>query len=65
MAVNDHVGFSIVAPITSTVPGLALETPLQETATNGVVSMYQLRYLDYLCNTGVLFPFYIIEAAVD
>ena len=43
---NDHTGFSIVALITSTVRGMALEIPLQGTATNGVVLMYQLRSLD-------------------
>ena len=43
---NDHTLFSIVAPITSTVRGMALEIPLQGTATNGVVLMYQLRSLD-------------------
>ena len=43
---NDHTGFSIAAPITSTVRGMALEIPLQGTATNGVVLMYQLRSLD-------------------
>ena len=43
---NDHTGFSIVAPITSTVRGMALEIPLQGAATNGVVLMYQLRSLD-------------------
>ena len=42
---NDHTGFSIVAPITNTVRGMALEIPLLGTATNGVVLMYQLRYL--------------------
>ena len=42
---NDHTGFSIAAPITSTVRGMALEIPLQGTATNGVVLMYQLRSL--------------------
>jgi mRNA interferase MazF/mRNA interferase ChpB len=41
---NDHTGFSIVAP--NTVRGMALEIPLQGTATNGVVLMYQLRSLD-------------------
>jgi mRNA-degrading endonuclease toxin of MazEF toxin-antitoxin module len=43
---NDHTGFSKVAPIINTVRGMALETPLQGTATNGVVLMYQLRSLD-------------------
>jgi mRNA-degrading endonuclease toxin of MazEF toxin-antitoxin module len=43
---NDHTGFSIGAPIISTVRGMALEIPLQGTATNGVVLMYQLRSLD-------------------
>jgi mRNA-degrading endonuclease toxin of MazEF toxin-antitoxin module len=45
-AFNDHTGFSIVAPITSTVRGMALEIPLQGTAISGVVLMYQLRSLD-------------------
>ena len=40
---NDDTGFSIVAPITNTVSGMELEIPLQGTATNGVVLMYQLR----------------------
>ena len=43
---QSHTGFSIVAPITNTVRGMALEIPLQGTATNGVVLMYQLRSLD-------------------
>jgi mRNA-degrading endonuclease toxin of MazEF toxin-antitoxin module len=43
---NDHTGFSIVAPITNTVRDIALEIPLQETATKGVVLMYQLRSVD-------------------
>ena len=34
-----------MAPITNTVRGMALEIPLQGTATNGVVLMYQLRSL--------------------
>ena len=33
---NDHTGFAIVAPITSTVRGMALEKPLQGTATHGI-----------------------------
>jgi len=43
---NDHTGFSIVAPITNTVRGMALGIPLQGTATHGVVLMCQLRSLD-------------------
>ena len=43
---NDHAGFSLVAPITNTIRGVGLEIPLQGTATNGVVLMYQLRSLD-------------------
>lgn len=43
---SDHTGFSIVAPITNTVRGMALEIPLQGAATNGVVLIYQLRFLD-------------------
>jgi mRNA-degrading endonuclease toxin of MazEF toxin-antitoxin module len=33
-------------PITNTVRDIALEIPLQETATKGVVLMYQLRSVD-------------------
>ena len=43
---NDYTGFSIVAPITNTVRGMALEMPLQGAATNDVVLIYQLRSLD-------------------
>lgn len=43
---NEHNGFSIVAPITDTVRGNALEIPLQGTATNGAVLTHQLRSLD-------------------
>jgi mRNA interferase MazF/mRNA interferase ChpB len=43
---NDHTGFSIVAPITNTVCGMALEIPLQGTATHGAVLMYRLRSLN-------------------
>ena len=43
---SDDTGFSIVAPITNTVRGMALQITLQGTATNGVVLMYQLRSSD-------------------
>ncbi|MEH6603946.1 MAG: type II toxin-antitoxin system PemK/MazF family toxin [Pseudomonadales bacterium] len=45
-AFNEHTGFSIVAPITSTKRGIALEVELEETNTQGVVLIHQLRSLD-------------------
>lgn len=43
---NAHTGFAIVAPITSTKHGIALEVPLERTTTQGVVLVHQLRSLD-------------------
>ena len=43
---NDHTGFAFVAPITSTVRGMALEVVLDGTSTQGVVLVHQLRSLD-------------------
>ena len=43
---NEHTGFAIVAPITSTVRGMALEVVLNGTSTQGVVLVHQLRSLD-------------------
>ena len=45
-AFNQHTGFVIVAPITSTVRGNALEVELEETSTKGVILVHQLRSLD-------------------
>ena len=45
---NDHTGLAIVAPITSTVKGIALEVSLDDDMeTSGVVLPYQLKALDY------------------
>ena len=43
---NEHTGFVIVAPITSTVRGNALEVELEDTSTKGVILVHQLRSLD-------------------
>ena len=43
---NQHTGFAIVAPITSTKRGMALEVVLNDTATQGVVLVHQMRSLD-------------------
>ena len=43
---NAHTGFAIVAPITSTFRGMALEVALNETTTQGVVLIHQIRSLD-------------------
>jgi mRNA interferase ChpB len=65
---NDNTCFSIVAPITNTVRGMALEIPLLGTATNGVVLMYQLRSLD-VASRNVSFvekaPTWIINKATE
>ena len=45
-AFNKHTGFVIVAPITSTVRGNALEVELKETSTKGVILVHQLLSLD-------------------
>ena len=45
-AFNQHTGFAIVAPITSTKRGMALEVVLDGTVTQGVVLVHQLRSLD-------------------
>ena len=45
-AFNKHTGFVIVAPITSTVRGNALEVELEDTSTKGVILVHQLRSLD-------------------
>ena len=45
---NDHTGFAIVAPITSTIRQNKLEVVLHKNMrTKGAVLVYQLRSLDY------------------
>jgi len=44
---NDHTDFAIVAPITSTRRGMALEVLLGGTQTEGAVLIHQLRSLDF------------------
>ena len=45
---NQHTGFAIVAPITSTVRGMKLEVVLPKTfKTQGAVLVHQLRSLDF------------------
>ena len=47
-AFNETTGFSIVAPITSTVRGLGVEVVLPSTLkTQGAVLIYQMRSLDH------------------
>jgi mRNA interferase MazF/mRNA interferase ChpB len=57
---NQHTKFAIVAPITSTKRGMALEVVLSETLTQGVVLVHQLRSLD-VESRGIKF----IEKAPD
>lgn len=45
---NDHTELAIVAPITSTVRGIALEVELPgEAKTHGSILIHQMRSLDY------------------
>ncbi|MEY8198300.1 MAG: type II toxin-antitoxin system PemK/MazF family toxin [Colwellia sp.] len=47
-AFNEHTGFAIVAPITSTIRGIKLEIPLpKETSTKGSVLIHQMKSLDF------------------
>ncbi len=46
-AFNQHTGFAIVAPITSTVRGMAMEVTLEGTSTQGSVLIHQLKSLDF------------------
>ena len=57
---NAHTGFAIVAPITSTLRGMALEVELHETTTHGVILIHQIRSLN-VESRGVEF----IEKAPD
>jgi mRNA-degrading endonuclease toxin of MazEF toxin-antitoxin module len=47
-AFNEHTGFAIVAPITSTVRGMKLEVVLpDDLATKGAVLVHQIKSLDF------------------
>ncbi|KMJ46067.1 MULTISPECIES: type II toxin-antitoxin system PemK/MazF family toxin [Xenorhabdus] len=46
---NEHTGFAVVAPITSTVRGMKLEVPLpEELSTQGTILIHQVKSLDFL-----------------
>lgn len=46
---NAHVGFAVVAPITSTIRGIRLEVLLpKKLKTQGSILVYQLKSLDFL-----------------
>ena len=67
-AFNEHTGFAIVAPITSTKRGMAMEIILEDTSTQGVILIHQLRSLD-VNSRGILFienaPAAITERATE
>lgn len=45
---NEHTGFAVVAPITSTIRKIKLEAVLpEETATKGSVLIHQMKSLDF------------------
>lgn len=46
---NEHTGFAVVAPITSTVRGMKLEVVLpEELSTQGAILIHQVKSLDFL-----------------
>ena len=45
-AFNDHTGFALVAPITSTVRHVRLEVVLEGTETKGAILSYQIKSMD-------------------
>jgi len=63
-AFNQHTGFAIVAPITSTKRGMALEVVLDGTVTQGVVLVHQLRSLD-VESRGIQFIEKAPESIID
>ena len=63
-AFNQHTGFAIVAPITSTKRGMALEVVLDGTVTQGVVLVHQLRSLD-VGSRGIQFIEKAPESIID
>ena len=46
-AFNEHTGFAIMAPITSTARGIRLEVELKGLETEGAILVYQMRSLDF------------------
>lgn len=44
---NQHTGFAIVAPITSTIRGMKLEVVLRGLSTQGAVLIHQMKSLDF------------------
>lgn len=46
-AFNEHTGFAILAPITSTVRGIRLEVELGNARTKGAILVYQMKSLDF------------------
>lgn len=45
---NEHTGFAVVAPITSTVRGMKLEVVLpKELSTQGAILIHQIKSLDF------------------
>lgn len=61
---NQHTGFALVAPITSTKRGMALEVVLNNTSTQGVVLVHQLRSLD-VASRGIEFIEKAPEAIIE
>lgn len=44
---NEHTGFAIFAPITSTVRGMSLEVVLETKSVQGAVLVHQIKSLDF------------------
>ncbi|MBT4519673.1 MAG: type II toxin-antitoxin system PemK/MazF family toxin [Halieaceae bacterium] len=53
-AFNEHTGFALVAPITSTVRNVRLEVVLEGTETEGAILSYQMKSFDFEQRQAVL-----------
>jgi len=67
-AFNEHTGFALVAPITSTVRNVRLEVVLEGTETEGAILSYQMKSFDFEQRQAMLIekaPAAIIEAVTQ
>ena len=53
-AFNEHTGFALVAPITSTVRNVRLEVVLEGTETEGAILSYQMKSFDFAQSQATL-----------
>ena len=53
-AFNEHTGFALVAPVTSTVRNVRLEVALEGTETQGAILSYQIKSFDFAQHKATL-----------